>query len=87
MIRFTLLILCIACLTLHAYAQNDPAEQKLKRPLAQLPLAQANDVGFNPDSIQHLVTLIRTTPPSDFRGLVILKGGKLVVEEYFNMMV
>jgi len=84
MIRFTLFILCIACLTSHAYAQNDPVEQTLKRPLAQLPLAQATEAGINPDSIRQLVTLIRTTPPGDFRGLVVLKEGKLVVEEYFN---
>lgn len=84
MIRFTLLVLCLACVTFHANAQNDPTEQKLKRPLVELPLTKATAVGFNSDSIQHLVTLIRTTPPSDFRGLVVLKEGKLVVEEYFN---
>ena len=84
MIRFTLIILCIACMTLKADAQNDSSEKKLKGPLAELPLIQAAAVGINPDSIQHLVTLIRSTPPSDFRGLVVLKSGKLVVEEYFN---
>ena len=84
MIRFTVLILGLTWITLHANAQNDPTEKKLKRPLAELPLIPATAVGINPDSIQHLLTLIRTTPPSDFRGLVVLKEGKLVVEEYFN---
>ena len=69
---------------LKAHAQNDPTEKKLKRPLVELPMTQANAVGINPDSIQHLISLIRTTPPGDFRGLVVLKDGKLVVEEYFN---
>ena len=84
MFRSTVLLLCIAWIMLDANAQNDPTEKKLKIPLAELPLTQAKAVGINPDSIQHLLTLIRTTPPSDFRGLVVLKEGKLVVEEYFN---
>lgn len=80
MIRFRVLVLCIAWITLDANAQNDPTEQRLKRPLVGLPITKANAVGINPDSIQHLISLIRTTPPSDFRGLVVLKDGKLVVE-------
>lgn len=84
MIRFTLLSIGFACMTLMAHTQNDPTLKELKRPLADLPLAQATAVGINPDSVQHLVSLIRMTPPSDFRGLVVLKDRKLVVEEYFN---
>ena len=84
MSRFAFLFLCLVWMTLNADAQNDPTQKKLKRPLAELPFTQAKAVGINPDSIQHLVSLIGSTPPRDFRGLVVLKDGKLVVEEYFN---
>ncbi len=42
------------------------------------------EVGINPDSIKNLLNLINTTPPNDFRGLVVIKDSKLVLEEYFN---
>ena len=41
-------------------------------------------VGLNEDSLGALLTLIRNTPPNDFRALIVSKNGKLVVEEYFN---
>ena len=39
---------------------------------------------FHKDSIVNLVNLIRNTPPQDFRSLVVIKGDKLVTEEYFH---
>jgi len=35
------------------------------------------------DSIENLINLIKATPPFDFRGLVVLKDDKIVLEEYF----
>jgi len=41
-------------------------------------------VGFVEDSLGALLRLIGNTPPEDFRALVVIKDGKLVVDEYFN---
>ena len=59
-------------------------EEKLRAPVAGLPTADLISVGMNEDSIKKLVQLINTTPPDDFRAMVIIKNNKLVVEEYFN---
>jgi CubicO group peptidase (beta-lactamase class C family) len=40
--------------------------------------------GLDPEAVQKLLELIRTTPPNDFRGLVVIKDGEVVIEEYFN---
>jgi CubicO group peptidase (beta-lactamase class C family) len=39
---------------------------------------------LDPQAVQEMIELIRTTPPNDFRGLVVMKDGKVVLEEYFN---
>jgi CubicO group peptidase (beta-lactamase class C family) len=49
-----------------------------------LPKAGLSSVGMKPDTIARLIDLIRSTPPRDFRALVVIKDNKLVVEEYFN---
>ncbi|MFK8009856.1 MAG: serine hydrolase domain-containing protein [Saprospiraceae bacterium] len=42
-------------------------------------------VGINEDSLFALFDLINFTPPhNDYRALVVIKDGKLVVDEYFN---
>ncbi|HET6679787.1 MAG TPA: hypothetical protein VFG84_01190, partial [Gemmatimonadaceae bacterium] len=58
--------------------------QDLKTPLRELPALSPRHAGLNPDTLQVLLDLIRTTPPADFRGLVVIKNDHLVVEEYFN---
>lgn len=40
--------------------------------------------GFNRDSIENLIGLIRTSNHPDFRGMVVLKDGQLAIEEHFN---
>lgn len=40
--------------------------------------------GFNRDSIQNLLTALDETPHKDFRGLVVMKDDKIVLEEYYN---
>ncbi|MEM8929678.1 MAG: serine hydrolase [Acidobacteriota bacterium] len=52
-------------------------------PGSELPTATPEDVGLSTESLTELVEVIQTTPPADFRGLVVLKDGRLVVEEYF----
>jgi CubicO group peptidase (beta-lactamase class C family) len=49
-----------------------------------LPKAGLSSVGMRPDTIARLIDLIRSTPPRDFRALVVIKDNKLVVEAYFN---
>jgi CubicO group peptidase (beta-lactamase class C family) len=58
--------------------------QGLTLPAAGKANAELRAAGLDPDTIQQLIQLIRTTPPNDFRGLVIIKDDKVVVEEYFN---
>ncbi len=60
------------------------AQDKLRNPLPELPVASWEEGGFMPDSIQSLVDLIAATPPRDFRGLVVIKDNQLVIEQYFH---
>ena len=65
------------------FGQNDLAEP-LKRPISFLPRADLASVKMSQDSIAKLIQLINANPPNDFRGMVVIKDNKLVVEEYFN---
>lgn len=56
----------------------------LKPPVLALPGADLASVKMSQDTITRLIQLINTTPPNDFRGMVVIKDNKLVVEEYFN---
>jgi CubicO group peptidase (beta-lactamase class C family) len=76
------LLTAIIFTAIHCSGQGLP--DKLKPPVPGLPVAQLAAVGMNKDSVYKLVKLIRSTPPNDFRGLVVIKDNKLVVEEYFN---
>lgn len=57
---------------------------KLKPPIPELPKTDFTSAGIISDSISNLIKLINTTPPNDFRGMIIIKDNKLVLEEYFN---
>ncbi len=57
---------------------------KLKKSIPGLPIATLEESGFNKDSIRNLLKQINDTPPNDFRGLVVIKNNKIVIEEYFN---
>ncbi|MBI3221394.1 MAG: serine hydrolase [Bacteroidetes bacterium] len=63
--------------------QSNPAD-KLKQPISDLPRTDLTSVKMSQDTIAKLIQLINTNPPNDFRGLVVIKDNKLVVEEYFN---
>lgn len=56
----------------------------LNKPIAELQITTLENSGFVKDSIIDLLKFIETTPPNDFRGLVVIKGNKIVIEEYFN---
>ena len=52
--------------------------------IPELPEVEWTDAGFNQDSIQRLIQLINERTSPDFRGMVVIKDGKLAIEEYFN---
>ncbi|MEM7297157.1 MAG: serine hydrolase [Bacteroidota bacterium] len=49
-----------------------------------LQFSSLEEAGFNRDSIETLINLIQETPSKDFRGLVVIKDNRIVIEEYFN---
>jgi len=57
---------------------------KLRPPVPNLPWADLTSVKMNKDTIAKLIQVINANPSKDFRGLVVIKDNKLVVEEYFN---
>lgn len=71
-----LIILSCLCLSISSYGQ--------RQPVPNLPLGSLEDAGFNKDSIDDLITRIGDTQHKDFRGLVVIKDNKIVIEEYFN---
>lgn len=79
------LALLFASLLIPLFAISQTKSDALLKPsLEELPVVQLSNIGFDADSIHHLIDLINQTPPNDFRGMVILKENQLVVEEYFN---
>lgn len=65
------------------WGQGDVID-KLKQPIPALPKADLLSVNMNQDTIARLMKIIQANPHKDFRGLVVLKDNKIVVEEYFN---
>ena len=61
-----------------------PPPDKLRQPVPGLPFASLEDAGFDKDSIGNLLKYINDTPPNDFRGVVVIKNNRIVLEEYFN---
>lgn len=57
---------------------------KLRKSIYDLPVASPEGLGFNQDSVESLLRSIANTPPNDFRGVVVIKNNKMVIEEYFN---
>ncbi|MFK7972756.1 MAG: serine hydrolase domain-containing protein [Bacteroidia bacterium] len=56
----------------------------LKPAMPDLPAITLEEAGMKADTIDKLLDLIHTTKPFDFRGMVVIKDEKLVVEEYFK---
>lgn len=78
----TFILLLGLFVSAHSYGQEEV--NRLKHALAELPIASLESSGFNKDSIDNLIQLIKDNPPNDFRGMVVIKNNKLVIEEYFN---
>src|SRR4051794_16667488 len=77
------ILICGLLLSTSSSGQNNSPDQ-LRPPISILPTADLASVGMRQDTITKLIQLINTNPPNDFRGLVVIKNNKLVVEEYFN---
>jgi CubicO group peptidase (beta-lactamase class C family) len=60
------------------------SNEKLKQPIPDFPNMDLKSAGMSQDTIEKLLHLIKTTPPNDFRAIVVFKNNKLVLEEYFN---
>jgi CubicO group peptidase (beta-lactamase class C family) len=72
------LLACTSCIGQGGLTDN------LTPPVPGLPRTDLNSVKMNQDTIAKLIQLINSNPQKDFRGLVVIKDNKLVVEEYFN---
>jgi CubicO group peptidase (beta-lactamase class C family) len=79
MIRTICVLVSGLIVALTCYGQNE-----LKQPIPELPSADLTSVKMSQDTITKLIQLINSNSPNDFRGMVVLKDNKLVVEEYFN---
>lgn len=71
-----LLLLCLLCFSISSYGQ--------RKPIANLPVTSLEEAGFNADSIDALIANINDFQQRDFRGLVVIKNNKIVIERYFN---
>ncbi|MEM6630993.1 MAG: serine hydrolase [Bacteroidota bacterium] len=69
-------------MSLQGYSQSDPFS-KLQKPLSLLPPASLEEVEMHVDSLNKGLGILRSSEHPDFRGLVVIKDHKLVVEEYF----
>jgi CubicO group peptidase (beta-lactamase class C family) len=76
---FRILIIVLLASTT-CIAQGD----KLKQPIPDLPRTDLTSVKMSRDTIAKLIQIINSNPPKDFRGLIVIKDNKLVVEEYFS---
>ncbi len=70
------MFLSCLCLFISTYGQRST--------VPNLPVVGLEEAGFNSDSIANLYTRINNTQHKDFRGLVVIKNNKIVIEWYFN---
>ena len=71
-LSFTFVFLLLISFRSSAQNELQPATENLQ------------EAGFNADSVQSLVNRIHEVPLKQFRGLVVIKENKIVIEEYFN---
>lgn len=71
-----LLFLSLFCLSIYVSGQR-PA-------IPNLPFASLEEAGFNRDSIEALIPILDNFQERDFRGLVVIKDHKVVIEWYYN---
>ncbi|WAC12519.1 serine hydrolase domain-containing protein [Dyadobacter pollutisoli] len=68
--------LFLLCLSFSAHAQM--------KAISNLPVISPGDAGFNKDSIDALNDTLSKFTQRDFRGLIVIKDNKIVIENYFN---
>lgn len=54
------------------------------KPIPYLPAISPEDAGFNKDSINALTDTISKFKQRDYRGLIVIKDNKIVIEKYYN---
>ena len=77
--RTCVFLLCVCCSCAFTFGQS-----KSEGSNTDLPTASYEEAGFNHDSIEILIDRIYDTPHKDFRGLVVIKDNRLVIEAHFN---
>ena len=70
------IILFLLCLSFSTYAQM--------KAIPNLPAINPVDAGFNKDSIKALNDTLSKFRQRDFRGLIVIKDNKIVLENYYN---
>lgn len=70
------IFLAFLCVSISSHGQRPP--------VPNLPSVSLEDAGFNRDSIEELISRIDNFQQRDFRGLVVIKNNKIVIEWYFN---
>ncbi len=79
-------LLLLSCLFVFACSNpKAPHAEQPSYPITDLPSMSLEEAGFNRDSIEHLMRALAESPRrGDFRGMVVIKDNKLVLEEYFG---
>lgn len=69
-------VLALLFLSISSYGQRPPIDG--------LPPISLEDAGFNLDSINALIPIMDNFQQKDFRGLVVIKNNKALIEWYYN---
>ncbi len=78
------IILLFGVLYFSCSNNQDVGSYQLNQQNLELPTTSLEEAGFKKDSIENIINLIHETPHKDLRGLVVIKDGHIVIEEYFN---
>lgn len=70
-----MLLLCL-CLSISSYAQ--------RKAIPHLPVVIPEDIGCSQDSLNVMDDIIYNFKQKDFRGLIVIKDNKLVIEYYYH---
>lgn len=70
------LLLCLCCFSVPSYGQ--------RKPVPNLPVGSLEETGLNRDSVNVLFSKIDNFQQRDFRGLIVIRNNKIVIERYSN---
>ena len=71
-----IITISILCISMYSFAQRPS--------ISNLPAISPEEVGFNRDSINALDDFISDFQQNDFRGMVLIKNHKIVIEYFYN---